>query len=110
MTCFKVFVALIALVSVVFSAEEKHVTFIKVINTNLNVPILPQQVNTPQEVTLEQIKAKKHRPVEVVLFDHDWELEWLMFLRDSIQLNQNICISIYMEKRTYLNMQRRKGE
>jgi hypothetical protein len=104
MTCFKVFVALIALVNVVFSAEEKHVTFIKVINTNLNVPIVPQQVNTPEEITLDQIKAKKNRPVDVVLFDQDWELEWLMFLRDSIQLNQNITITTYMEKRTYLNM------
>ena len=104
MTCFKVFVALIVLVNVVFSAEEKHVTFIKVINTNLNVPIVPQQVNTPEEITLDQIKAKKNRPVDVVLFDQDWELEWLMFLRDSIQFNQNIIITTYMEKRTYLNM------
>jgi hypothetical protein len=92
------------LVNVVFSAEEKHVTFIKVINTNLNVPIVPQQVNTPEEITLDQIKAKKNRPVDVVLFDQDWELEWLMFLRDSIQFNQNIIITTYMEKRTYLNM------
>lgn len=107
---FKLLIALLLVGNSVFSSEEKPITFIKVIDTNSNRPVFPIPLNTPEEVTLDQITQNKKKSADVVLFDEDWELEWLIYLRDSVIENQHITMPLYIEKRTYLSLMAKKGQ
>lgn len=97
------------------STEEKTITFIRVIDTNSNAPIFPIPLNTPEseplEINSERLaKLTKKSKVNVIWFDEDWEMDWIMYLRESYQVNQNCNVPLFVEKRTYLSYLNQKAK
>lgn len=90
------------------ASQEQSATFFNLIDTNSNQRIFPNvpPITPIGENTKEPSRQKKSK-VQIVYYDHDWELSWLLFLKTNLDQVHDVHPPCYIEKRESYPRRRR---
>lgn len=85
------------------SSNEQAATFFTVIDTNINSRVFPNLPPNSPEGSYLELKPKIPKPKRfktlIVYYDNDWELPWLLFLKDALDSAYDILPQCHIERR-----------
>lgn len=83
-----------------FGSQEHSATFFNLIDTNSNQRVFPNVPPiTPSSEIPKETSRRKRSKVEIVYYDQEWELQWLLFLKANLDQINDVHPPCYIEKR-----------